>query len=76
MASSLDAMTPLIEFEATSDLLVIFYAIKEHVEKNGIGCPDDTMRNGDRSALPFQGRLPPHDPRGVATWTRSRPVEH
>jgi hypothetical protein len=36
---SLDALMPLVSNEASTDLLAIFYEIKEHVDAHGIGWP-------------------------------------
>lgn len=38
-ANSLDALMPLIQSEAFTDLLTIFYGIKQHVDAHGIGWP-------------------------------------
>jgi hypothetical protein len=39
MPNSLDALMPLISSEASTDLLAIFYGIKEHVDAHGIAWP-------------------------------------
>jgi hypothetical protein len=39
MPNSLDALMPLISSEASTDLMAIFYAIREHVDAYGIGWP-------------------------------------
>jgi len=39
MANSLDALMPLVSSEASTDLLAIFFAIKEHVDAHGIDWP-------------------------------------
>jgi hypothetical protein len=37
--NSLAALMPLISSEASTDLLAIFFGIKEHVDRHGIGWP-------------------------------------